>query len=116
MAKTVKPPVEQRAEELSAATIPLQPTLPLTSLQKLEAAYGTALYHKDGTQLDGGITNGKLWQAYWRKIVALPPQRHDIPAGRVGRIFIDALAEELEGMEGRRWNSKRFIIFQAVIM
>ena len=36
--------------------------------------------------------------------------------GRVGRIFIDTVDEELEGGEGRRWNSERFIIFQAVVL
>ena len=55
-------------------------------------------------------------QAYWREIIALPPQRYDVLAGRVGRIFIDVLAEELEGVEERRWNSKRLIVFKAVIL
>ena len=35
---------------------------------------------------------------------------------RVGCIFIDALAEELEGVERRQRNSKRFIVFQAVVL
>ena len=39
VAKTIATPVEQRAEESTVATTPPQPTLPLTSLQKLEAAY-----------------------------------------------------------------------------
>ena len=47
---------------------------------------------------------------------ALPPQRYDVPAERVGRIFIDDLAEELEGVDGRRWNSERCIVFQVVIL
>ena len=60
-AKTVAPLIEQRAEELTAATTPPQPKLPLTSLQKLETAYGTALHHSNGTHLDGGIANDELW-------------------------------------------------------
>ena len=83
---------------MAAETTPPQPTLPLTSLQKLDAAYGTALNHNDGTQLDGNITDNKLWQAYWREIVALLPQGYDVLAGEVDRIFIEALAEELEGV------------------
>ena len=95
---------------------PPQPTLPLTFPQRLEAVYGTALHHNDGAQLNGDIADDKLLQAYWWEIVALLPQRYDIPAGRVGRIFIDTLAEKLEGVERRRWNSERFIVFQAVIL
>ena len=78
------------------------PTQPLTSLQKLGAMYGTAIHHDNGTQLESGITEDKLWQVLWREIVALSPQRYDVPAGRVGCIFIDALAEELKGTMERR--------------
>ena len=101
-AKTVTPPVEQSEVESVAATTPPQPTLPQTSLQKLEVAYGAALHHKDGTQLGGGIADDKLWQVYWRDIVALLPQRYDVPAGRVGHIFINTLAKDMEGVEGRQ--------------
>ena len=54
------PPEEQRAEEPLAAMIPPPPAQPLTSLQKLEVVYGTALHHNDGTQLDRGFANDKL--------------------------------------------------------
>ena len=43
-----------------------------------------------------------MTKTFWREIVALLPQRYEILAGRVGRFFIDALAEELEGVEGRQ--------------
>ena len=36
-------------------------SLPPASRQKLEAVYGTALHLDDGTQLDGGFANNKLW-------------------------------------------------------
>ena len=54
------PPEEQRVEEPAAVKIPSPPPLPLTSLQKLEAVYGTALHHDNGIQLDGGIADNKL--------------------------------------------------------
>ena len=103
------------AELATATTLP-QPTPPQTSLQKLEAAYGATLHHNDGAQLDDGIADNKLWQASWREIVTLLPQRYDVLARRVGCIFIDALAKELEDVEGRRWNIERFIVFQAVVL
>ena len=48
--------------------------------------------------------------------MVLPPQRYDVPSGRVGRLFIAALAAELVGVKERRWNSERFVVFQAVIL
>ena len=64
------------------------------------------LHHNDRTQLDGSIANNKLWQAYWRDIVALSPQRYNVLEGKVRRIFIDALNKELEGIEGRQLPSR----------
>ena len=78
--------------------------------------YGTTLHLDNGTQLDSGFADSKLWQAFWREIITLPPQRYDVLAGRVGHVFINALAEELEGVEGRQWNTERLIIFQTVIL
>ena len=114
--KTVAPPVEQRAEELAAATTPPQTILPLTFLQKLEAVYGTALHHSNGTQFDGDIADNKLLQSHWWEIIALLIQSYDVPAGRVGCILINASAEDMKGVEGSQWNSERFIVFQAVIL
>ena len=85
----------------SAGNDPTPPILTLTSLQKLEAVYGAVLHHDDRTQLDRGFVDDKLRQTFWREIVALLQQRYDVPAGRIGSIYIDALAEELEGMERR---------------
>ena len=105
-ATLIAPPVEHMIVELVAATAPSKPTQPQTSFQKLEAAYGAALHHNDRTQLDGSIANNKLWQAYWRDIVALSPQRYNVLEGKVRRIFIDALNKELEGIEGRQLPSR----------
>ena len=55
----VAPPEEQSVEE--PTTTPPPPSLPLTSLQKLEAVYGTALHLDNGTQIDGGFADGKMW-------------------------------------------------------
>ena len=49
-------------------------------------------------------------------IVGLPPQRYNVPNGAVGRLFVRELAAELSGVTERRWNSERFIVFQAVIL
>ena len=114
--KTVTPLVEQRAEELAAATAPPQPTLSLTSLQKLEALYGTALHYNDGTQLDGGIANDNSGSPTGKRLSHSRPSATTSRRGESATSSSIALAEELEGVEGSRWNSKRFIVFQAVIL
>ena len=48
--------------------------------------------------------------------MALPPQRYDAPSGRVGRLFVQAVADELKGVVQCSWNSERFVVFQAVIL
>ena len=42
--------------------------------------------------------------------------RYSAPQGRVGRRFVDTLAREFEGVEERRWNSERPLVFAAVIL
>ena len=46
----------------------------------------------------------------------MPLRRYDAPSGKVGRRFIGTLGEELKGVQDRRWNLERFIIFQTVIL
>ena len=84
--------------------------------QKLERVYGEKIHQNDGTHLDGGVVDDKVWQARWREVMALPPQRYDVPSGRVGRLFVQAVADELKGVVQRSWNSERFVVFQAVIL
>ena len=84
--------------------------------RKLQEVYGDHLHQDDGTHLDGGIRDDGEWQKRWRQIVGLPPQRYNVPNGMVGRLFVKELAAELSGVTGRRWNSERFIVFQAVIL
>ena len=79
--------------------------------RKLKEVYGDHLHQDDGTHLDGGIRDDAEWQARWRLIVGLPPQRYNVPNGAVGRLFVRELAAELSGVTERRWNSERFIVF-----
>ena len=82
----------------------------------MRAVYGDCVHQNDGTHLDGGIRDDAIWQERWKKIVGLPPQRYNAPNGKVGRLFVKEVAEELQGVTKRRWNSERFIVFQAVIL
>ena len=66
--------------------------------------------------LDGGVKEDGLWQGWWRDLEVMPPCRYEVPSGKVGRRFVNALAEELRGIRDRRWNSERFIVFQMVTL
>ena len=48
--------------------------------------------------------------------MALSSQRYDVPSGRVGHLFVQAVVDELKGVVQRSWNSERFVVFQAVIL
>ena len=52
----------------------------------------------------------------WRTLAAMPARRYDVPSGRVGRRFVQALAAELTGIWQRRWNAERFIVFQTATL
>ena len=95
---------------------PDQPPERATVEAKLREVYGDCIHPNDGTHLDGGIRDDAKWQERWKKIVGLPPQRYNAPNGKVGRLFVKEVAEELQGVTKRRWNSERFIVFQAVIL
>ena len=107
---------DEEVEEVRREDEPPPPlNQPLTATRKLEAVYGEKMHHDERTHLDGGVKEDGTWQSYWRPVVALPPQRYNIPSGRVGQLFITALAAEIKGVKDHRWNSERFLIFQAVI-
>ena len=107
-------PGEDETEEHDPTPPP--PASPLTSTQKIAAVYGDQIHQNDGTHLDGGVVDDQEWQNRWREVMALPPQRYDVPTGRVGRLFVAAAADELKGVVQRKWNSERFIVFQAVLL
>jgi hypothetical protein len=93
------------------------PGVEMTAADKiLHKVYGDHVHQNDGTHLDGGISDDKIWQERWRKISQQPCLRYDAPNGAVGKRFVTMLATELAGIVERKWNSDRFVVFQAVIL
>ena len=84
--------------------------------RKLMEVYGDHVYQNDGSHLDGGIADDAVWQERWKKVVGLPPQRYNVPNGKVGVLFVKEVAVEMQGIVDRRWNAERFIVFQSVIL
>ena len=50
------------------------------------------------------------------KLVCMPTQRYDAPSGKVGKLFVGILSVELAGVCARKWNNKRVVVFQSVIL
>jgi hypothetical protein len=67
--------------------------------------------------LDGGIADDRLWIGRWRKVVSVdlklwsPPAKH-----AAGKKFVNMLANELQGVRLRKWNSERAMLFAPVIL
>eukprot|EP00957_Ditylum_brightwellii_P157480 11985447-Ditylum_brightwellii.AAC.1 len=57
-----------------------------------------------------------FWQQHWLDLTALPNQRYDMPSGAIGRWFLFALTEILDGVVERQWNAERFIVYMAVTL
>ena len=54
-------PEEEEMGERDPTSPP--PASPLTSAQKIAAVYGDHIHQNDGTHLDGGVVDDKVWQA-----------------------------------------------------
>ena len=46
----------------------------------------------------------------------MPSRRYDAPSGKFGQRFVGMLGAEMQGVQDRRWNSERSIVFQTVIL
>jgi hypothetical protein len=94
-----------------------------SNLQKLTRAdellidvYGDTIHQNDGTHLDGGIADDKFWQGRWRQVVSCNLSLWDAPMGKVGKRFVQLLAEEWKGVRERRWNAEMPIVCCAAIL
>ena len=57
-----------------------------------------------------------LWQGWRRDLTVMPPCQNKSSSRKVGRRYVNALADELRGICDRRWNLERFIVFQTVTL
>ena len=83
---------------------------------RLQDFYGDLVHRNLGTHLDGGIKDDGKWQGWWRDLAVMPSRRYEAPCGKAGKRYVNVLAKELRGVRDRRWNSKRFIVFQTVTL
>ena len=82
----------------------------------LQRAFGSSCSSTPGTDLTGDIPEDTFWQALWIQVVRLSVPTYNVPLGMVGRRFIATLAAEFQGIQDRKWNSERPLIFPAVIL
>jgi hypothetical protein len=78
--------------------------------------YGDTIHQNDGTHLDGGVADDRIWQRRWMKVVSCNLSLWDAPMGRVGKRFVQLLAEEWKGVRERQWNAERPIVCCAAIL
>ena len=83
---------------------------------KLQAVLGDYPHQNDGTHLDGGVRDDKVWQQRWRLVVAEQMALYRVPSGAVGRRFVQRMAEEWKGVRDRKWNAERPLLFAAVVL
>ena len=83
---------------------------------RLREVYEDWVHGKPGTHLYGRIKDGGKWKGWWCDLVVMPSWHYEAPCGKVGKRYLNALVKELRGVCGRRWNSKRFIVFQTVTL
>jgi hypothetical protein len=84
--------------------------------RRMDKVYGDHVHQNPGTHLRGDIPGDKMWQDYWRRIIAFPSQTYDAPSGAVGRRLIEMLADMLAGIQARKMSAERFIVFQIVVL
>ena len=46
----------------------------------------------------------------------MPTQRYDAPSGKFRKIFVGIQSLELDGVQYRKWNAERVVVFPSVIL
>lgn len=84
---------------------------------KIASAFdGQCLRDNDGTHLDGGVVDDKLWQDRYHRLIMHPLNIHDLLSGPAGRSFIKSLCAEINGVISRSWNFERVLCFISTIL
>ena len=77
---------------------------------------GEHLRDNDGTQLDGGIKEDKVWQDRHRLLTTCSLNIYDLPSGPVGRSFIKSLCLEINGVIERQWNFEKVLCYVSTML
>ena len=79
-------------------------------------AYQDWMHQNPGTRLDDGINDYGKCQARWKTLLYFLTQCYDVPSGRVGELFVSALAADIDGIRAWKYNTKCVIVFKTVIL
>ena len=50
------------------------------------------------------------------KLGCLPTQGYEVPSELVEKRFVSTIASDIDGIQGRKWNAEKAIVFQTVIL
>ena len=81
----------------------------------LFGVYQDWVHQNPGIHLDGEINEDVKWQARWENLFVFPPNATMYHLAGLGKGFLDSRAY-LYCIQGRKWNAKRVIILQTVIL
>jgi hypothetical protein len=86
--------------------------------RRLCSAYSDTIHQNDGTHLDGGIGVAKeaKWQRLYLWVTSGQLLLYDLPNNPWANRFLETLTSLWIGVVERCWNSKRPLVFQAVIL
>ena len=83
----------------------------------MAAVYDDHVHQNPGFHLDGGISDDKEWQTYWRRLITYHSHLYIVPHQcREGKDFLDLLADLFDGIRTRRWNAERVIVYILVVL
>ena len=68
-----------------------------------------------GTPVEG-IVDDTTCQMWWQELIAMTARKYGTPGGKVRRIFVRDIRDELQGVHTCRWNADNFIVFKPVIL
>jgi hypothetical protein len=82
----------------------------------LDLIYRDYLHANDGSHLDGGIIDDRVWQTYYKQLMVYQPSHYQLPKNTIGTRFLNFLSSLLDGIVSRRHNSEKMLVFIMVIL
>ena len=58
---------------------------------------------------DGGNKKNNIWQNYYKDIIVYSLKQYDLPSEPIGRSFIRALMDEIDGVTERKQNMESVV-------
>ena len=81
------------------------------AVHRLTRVYGDHVHNNYGRHIDGVIVDDELWQIWWRLLVIQSRSRYCTPQGGVDRKFFGYLADNIGGVQEKRYSVEHHMCF-----